>query len=214
MAAVLDNPHNPDPSPPPAHAPQSLANGDTPGGVAAADAPPSNEPTGTGLKPIARLTSDTRIARIIPQSDTRTILKYSSLFARNFVRSDYNFCAAKVTVARNGKLKALDAAFRATDEWMTKAIAWIEKRNARSFPLASEEIELIITHPLAGRLVRTLTQYDRLASRSMEAVFSQKLQPEERVTLLANAEKRIRHIVHVCVPDDDQYEFDGSRREK
>src|ERR1700741_3761493 len=128
MAAVLDNPHNPEPSPPSAHAPQSPAHVATPGSAPPGDAPLSNEPTGPGLKPIERLTSDSRIARIIPQSDTRTILKYSSRFARDFVRSDYNFCAAKVTVARNGKLLALDAAFRATDEWLTKAIAWIEKR--------------------------------------------------------------------------------------
>jgi hypothetical protein len=31
---------------------------------------------------------------------------------------------------------------------------------------------------------------------------------------VANAEKRIRHIAHVCVPDNDQYDFDGSRREE
>jgi hypothetical protein len=216
MAAVLDNPRKPEPSPLSGHAPSTLAHVDNPQVAAAAAVapPPPNEPGGTGLKPIERLTSDSRIARIIPQSDSRTILKYSSRFIRDFVRSDYNFCAAKVTVARNGKLLALDAAFRATDEWVTKAIAWIEKRNARTFPRPQEEIELLVTHPLAGRLVRCLSQYDRLSGRSMEAVFAQKLQPEERETLVANAEKRIRHIALVCVPDNDQYDFDGSRREE
>jgi hypothetical protein len=216
MDVVLDNPREPDPSPLSGHALSTLAQAAHPPLVndAVATPPLPNETGGTGLKPIERLTSDLRIARIIPQSDSRTILKYSSRFTRDFVRSDYNFCAAKVTVARKGKLLALDAAFRTADEWLTKAVAWIEKRNARSFPLFQEEVELIITHPLAGRLVRCLTQYDRLSTRSMEAVFAQKLQPEERATLLANAEKRIRHIVHVCVPDNDQYDFAGSRREE
>jgi hypothetical protein len=170
--------------------------------------------TGTGLKPIARLTSDSRVERIIPTTDARTILKYSSRFARDFIRSDYNFCAAKVAVARNGKLRALDQAFRDADEWFTKAIAWVEKHNARSFPVACEEIELVVTHPLAGRLVRCLTRYDRLFIRSMETVLSQKIMPADRVNLLANAERRIRHIAQVCIPNNDQYDFDGERREQ
>jgi hypothetical protein len=215
MAAVLDNPRKPEPSPLSGHALSTLAQVENPQAAVAAVVAPSlpNETGGTGLKPIERLTSDSRIARIIPQSDSRTILRYSSRFARDFVRSDYNFCAAKVTVARNGKLRALDAAFREANEWLTRTIAWIEKRNARSFLPPYEEIELLVTHPLAGRLVRCLTQYDRISTRSMEAVFDDKLQPDKRAAMLANAAERIRHIVHVCVPDNDQYDFDGSRRE-
>jgi hypothetical protein len=170
--------------------------------------------TGTGLKPIARLTSDSRVERITPTTDARTVLKYSSRFARDFIRSDYNFCAAKVAVARNGKLRALDRAFREADEWYGKALAWVETHNARSFPLAHEEIELVVTHPLAGRLVRCLTRYDRIFTRSMETVLSQKIQPADRANLLANAERRIRQIVQVCIPDNDEYDFDGERREK
>lgn len=172
----------------------------------------AGESTGTGLKPIARLTSDSRIERIIPTTDSRTVLQYSSRFAREFIRSDYNFCAAKVAVSRNGKLRALDRAFREADEWFSKAISWVEKHNARSFPLAHEEIELIVTHPLAGRLVRCLTRYDRIFTHSMEAVMSQKIMPNDRANLLANAERRIRQIVQVCIPDNDQYDIDGERR--
>jgi hypothetical protein len=215
MSAVLEKPLDPERTPPLGIADAPQPSDDDLQLVATSPAPaPTPESSGTGLKPIERLTSDSRIAKIVPQSDSRTVLKYSSLFARDFVRSDYNFCAAKVTVARNGKLRALDIAFREASEWFTKAIAWVEKHNAREFPLAHEEIELVVTHPLAGRLVRCLTQYDRLFIRSMEAVMSQKIQPTDRETILANAEKRIKHIVQVCIPDNDQYDFDGTRREQ
>src|SRR5260370_4005297 len=138
-----------------------------------------------------------RASRIIPTTDSRTVLQYSSRFARDFIRSDYHFCAAKVAVARKGKVLALDRAFREADEWFTKASTWIEAHNARSFPLAHEEIELIVTHPLAGRLVRSLTRYDRIFTRSMETVLAQKISPDARANLLANAESRFRRIVQV-----------------
>src|SRR5438067_1118482 len=60
------------------------------------DVPLADSPPLSGLKPIERLTSDTRIARINPESDTTTVLRYSSQFARDYIRSDYNFCAAKI----------------------------------------------------------------------------------------------------------------------
>ncbi len=213
MSVVLDRPLDPERPPALGIADELQLPADELRPAPASPAPdPAPESSGTGLKPIERLTSDSRIAKIVPQSDARTILKYSSRFARDFVRSDYNFCASKVTVARNGKLKALDVAFREAGDWFSKAIAWVEKHNARNFPLAHEDIELVVTHPLAGRLVRCLTQYDRLFIRSMEAVLSQKIQSADRENILANAEKRIKHIVQVCIPDNDQYKADGTRR--
>lgn len=172
-------------------------------------------PSGTGLKPIARLTSDSRIEKIIPESNARTVLRYSSQFARDFIRSDYNFCASKMAVARKGKVRALDTALRETSEWLSKAIAWVEKHNARELRMEYEEIELTITRPLAGSLVRCLTQYDRLWVRTLEAQLARKFATDDaREIALANAEKRIRHIRHVCMPDNDQYAADGSRLER
>ena len=173
---------------------------------------PVSQSSGTGLKPIARLTSDSRIDRIIPESNARTVLRYSSQFARDFIRSDYNFCASKMAVARKGKVRALDAALRETSEWLTKAIAWVEKHNARELRMEYQEIELTITRPLAGSLVRCLTQYDRLWVRTLEVQFARKFETDDaREIALANAEKRIRHIRHVCIPDNDQYAADGTR---
>ncbi|MFC0402971.1 AcaB family transcriptional regulator [Paraburkholderia rhizosphaerae] len=216
MSAVLELPSDPERESPPGESRPALTLAAS--APEASDTPPpaaaSPYPTATGLKPIDRMISDTRLERIIPNSDASTLLEYSSQFARTFIRSDYNFCAAKVTVARSGKVRALDRAFRETDEWLTKAIAWIEKHNARPLVLPHEVIELKITHPLAGRLVRCLTQYDRLFVRTIEALLSQKIQPEDRENILANAEKRIRHIVFVCLPDNDQYDADGSRRDR
>jgi hypothetical protein len=168
----------------------------------------------SGLKPIERLTSDSRIDRIIPESDTLTVLQYSSQFARDFIRSDYNFCAAKITVARGGKLHALDTAVREASEWLKKSIDWVARHNARSIELPHEVIELKITRPLAGALVRCLTQFDRLFVATLEAVLAEKIQSTDRANILANAERRIRHIAQVCIPDNDQYDFDGTRRDQ
>jgi hypothetical protein len=214
MAAVLEISPDPEqPSPPgdvrPAPQDESIAQAI----ASAASGGTSVTATATGLKPIERLTSDSRIDRIIPESDTRTLVEYRSRFARDFIRSDYNFCAAKVTVARGGKVKALDIAFRQANEWLSKSIAWVEKHNAREFQIPHELIELKITHPLAGRLVRCLSQYDRLFIRTTEALLAAKIQSEDRENILANAEKRFKHIVQVCMPDNDQYDFDGTRRD-
>lgn len=195
MAAVLEPLPQPDAS-----------GASNPGSTAASRA------SGSGLKPIQRLISDSRIDRIVPESNAATHLQYCSQFARDFIRADYNFCAAKVTVARGGKVRALDKAFRESGEWLGKALTWIEQHPTRSFPLEHEVIELKITHPLAGRLVRCLTQYDRIFVRSMEVLLAGKIQPHERETLLLNAGKRLKHIVQVCIPDNNEYLSDGTRR--
>ncbi|MDF0506366.1 DUF1845 domain-containing protein [Burkholderia cenocepacia] len=167
----------------------------------------------TGLKPIQRLTSDSRIDKIVPDSDAVTILHYSSVFARTFIRSDYNFCAAKISVARGGKVRALEIALRDTADWMRKATAWVERHNARSLTFPYEQIELKVTRPLAGLLVRCLTQYDRLFTASMEAQLAEKITPQDRANILKNAEGRILHARTVCIPDNDRYDGDGTVRD-
>jgi len=166
----------------------------------------------SGLKPIERLTSDTRIARINPESDTTTVLRYSSQFARDYIRSDYNFCAAKIAVARGGKVRALENALRETAEWLRKTDGWLARHELRAIDMPHEEIELVVTRPLAGLLVRCLTQFDRIFGKSLAAVVMGKITPEARARMLSNAERRLKHIVQVCMPDNDQYEFDGERR--
>src|SRR5262249_9817690 len=101
MSAVLELPSDPERESPPGESRPALtiaasapkADVDSPPPIAAA-----SYGTATGLKPIERMISDTRLERIIPNSDASTLLEYSSQFARTFIRSDYNFCAAKVTV--------------------------------------------------------------------------------------------------------------------
>lgn len=203
MAAVLETAPQPD----------EPAGDAAPGGTPSAPAPLSAVPSGTGLKPIERLTSDTRYAKIIPEADQLTELHYSSMFTRSFVRSDYNFCASKISVARGGKLRALDISLRETSEWFSKAIAWVEQYSARTLPWPYETVLLDVKRPLAGQLVRCLSQYERLYKRAQESRREHKLSDERCAGMIANAEKKLKHIVQVCIPDNDQYEFDGTRRE-
>ena len=182
-------------------------------GTPSPSAPLVAVPSGTGLKPIERLTSDTRYAKIIPDSERLTELRYSSQFTRDFVRSDYNFCAAKISVARGGKLRALDVACRETSAWLSKAVTWVEEHGAHQFPWPYEIVQLDVKRPLAGQLVRCLLLYERLHKRTQEARNEHKLLPERCAAMLANAEKKIKHIVQVCMPDNEEYEFDGTRRE-
>ncbi|WP_434667846.1 DUF1845 domain-containing protein [Paraburkholderia sp. A3BS-1L] len=202
MAAVLET------APQPEETPGNAAQGGAPNAPALLTAVPS----GTGLKPIARLTSDTRYAKIIPDSAQVTVLTYSSIFVRSYLRSDYNFCATKISVARDGKLRALDQAIRETSEWFTKAIAWTEQLGARNLPRHYETIELEVKRPLTGQLVRCLTQYERLFSRAWSAHASHRLSDERCAAMLANAEKKLRHIVMLCMPDNEEYDVDGKRR--
>jgi hypothetical protein len=204
MAAVLETAPLPDES-----NGQPLPDG-TPSTTPPALAP---VPSGTGLKPIERLTSDSRYAKIIPDSEQLTELRYSSQFVRDFVRSDFNFCASKISVARGGKLRALDVTVRETSGWLSKCVPWVENHGARQLPWPSETVMLEVKRPLAGQLVRCLSLYERLYKRTQEAKNERKLTPERCAAMLANAEKKLKHIVQVCMPDNDQYDFDGTRRE-
>lgn len=167
----------------------------------------------SGLKPIKRLTSDTRLAKIIPQSHAAFEVQYCSLFVREFIRSDYNFCAAKVTIARGGKVKALDAGFRQTEEWLRQTIEWLDAKPSRTLPVSYETIQVTVTHPLAGRLIRLLSQFDRIFVKSMEAKAGLKISSGDCDNIMTNASKRVKNIARLCEPDNDRYHPDGKLRD-
>lgn len=198
MAAVLEQTPEPDPHPAP--------------GVASQPEQSIAATAGSGLKRIDRLTSDSRLSRINPESDAKTVLRYSSQFARNYIRSDYNFCAAKIAVARGGKVRALETALRETSDWLRKTEQWLLRHQVRPIELPHDLIELTITRPLAGLLVRCLTQYDRVYARATERMMTGKITGEDRARILDNAERRLKQVVQICMPDNDQYDFDGERR--
>jgi hypothetical protein len=164
----------------------------------------------TGLKPIQRMMSADRLARINPQTLTQTELRYSSVFARDFIRSDYNFCAAKMAIARGGKLTALDAEFRVAEQWFKKVKAYFELRHGRSVTVPPETITLEIKHPLSGRLVKLVTVYDRLFIKTLEGLMAGSISSHERESAINTAESRIKKIAWLCIPDSDQYAPEGT----
>ncbi|WP_320534289.1 DUF1845 domain-containing protein [Robbsia andropogonis] len=164
----------------------------------------------SGLPEIQRLSGDSRLARITPHSHVTHTIGYCSRFAREFIRSDYNFCASKLTLARGGKLRAIEASFKSTEEWINKTLDWLSTRTSRTMAMTYDRIELNIPHPLAGRLIRLLNEYDTIFERSASAVFSDMLDGESRNNILRNAERRIGKIHLVCQPDNDRFDFDGT----
>ncbi|MDT8842610.1 AcaB family transcriptional regulator [Paraburkholderia fungorum] len=177
--------------------------------------PQRNSPPGaptpgpSGLRPLKRLTSDDRLARINPETLAKTELRYYSTFAREFCRSDYNFCAAKMTLARGGKLIALEAEFRNAEAFFRKAMGWANRLHGRSTGHSPETVTLEIKHPLSGRLVRLLTLYDQLFLKTMEALVTRTVMPHDRKAALDSAEARIRQIPFLCIPDNDRYASEG-----
>ena len=171
--------------------------------------PAPSEHGPSGLRPIKRLTSDDRLARIHPETLAKTELHYYSAFAREFVRSDYNFCAAKMTLARGGKLMALEAEFRNAEAFFRKALAWASRLHGRSIHLDPEAVTLEIKHPMSGRLVRLLTIYDQLFLKTMEALVARTVMAHDRKAALDSAEARIKQIPFRCIPDNDRYAPDG-----
>src|ERR1700744_4170400 len=93
--------------------------------------PEPKNSAGSGLKPIERLTGDARLERIVPNTIATYSLPYHSEFFREFIHDHWSFCAAKFTVARRGKVKALDVAFREADEWFKLSLAWIAGKSQR-----------------------------------------------------------------------------------
>ncbi len=170
---------------------------------------PPEEST-SGLKPIQRLISDDRLAKIVPATLAKTEMQYCSRFARDFIRSDYNFCAAKMAVSRNGKLQAISNEFRIADEWFKKAFAWIEYKGGRSVPVEWETITLEIKHNTSGRLVRLLSQYDLLFIKTLRALMGSTISAHHRQIALDAAEARIKQIPILCIPDVEHFSEDGT----
>jgi hypothetical protein len=170
---------------------------------------PSTAESQSGLKPIQRLTSDERLARINPTTLARTEFTYYSRFNRDFLRSDYSFAAAKMAVARNGKQRAIENEFRVADAWFAKMLKSIMKRHLRIVPVTGELIELEIKHALSGRLVRLLVQYDHLFIATMGGQMARTVSDHDRQTILNAAEARIKQIPFLCIPDTDRFTSDG-----
>ena len=162
-----------------------------------------------GLKAIERLTSDERLDRIEAQTNAKTEHTYFSEFVRDFIRADFNFCAAKMAVARGGKLAALDAEFRVAEEFFKKASAWAKSRPGRSISIAPATITLEIKHASSGRLVRLLWKYDHLFKTTMESLHNRTVTANQRMQALDAAAARINQIKMLCIPDNDRYAPEG-----
>ncbi|WP_155887951.1 AcaB family transcriptional regulator [Cupriavidus sp. WS] len=176
-------------------------------GQVAGDAPPKDG----GLRTIERFNSDDRIARIVPDTAAGATATYYSTFARDFLDANFYYCSAKFSVGRGGKVKALDLAFREAEDWFESSLADWEVRNQIQFAVASREIPVKITHPLAGRLLRLIRQYDRLFSISLFCSAARSVSGTEREQVLSAAARQISRIHRLCIPDNDKYAPDGSR---
>ncbi|AQH05495.1 DUF1845 domain-containing protein (plasmid) [Burkholderia sp. KK1] len=163
----------------------------------------------TGLRPLNRLTNDSRLARINGDTLAKTELPYYSLFAREFLRADFNFAAAKMTVARGGKLIAIESEFRTAEAFMKKALAWAGKFPGRRAPTPPEMVTLEIKHAMSGRLVRLLSMYDQLFLKTMEALMARTMTAQVRQSALEAAEARINQIPFLCMPDNDRFAPEG-----
>jgi hypothetical protein len=165
--------------------------------------------TESGLKPLARLTSDDRIARIIPDTHAQTELAYYSKFAREFLRAHYYFCSAKMSVARGGKRAAIEEEFRIADEWFKRALAQTNKLPRRSLGIKSERVTLEMKNALSGRLVRLISIYDVIFVRTLEGLFLGAVSAHQRKSALAAAEARLNQFPFICKPDNDRYAPEG-----
>ncbi|KMZ11432.1 hypothetical protein BHUM_05410 [Candidatus Burkholderia humilis] len=165
----------------------------------------------SGLHPLARLTSDDRLARINPETLAQTELLYCSRFAREFLRGKFNFAAAKMTVARGGKL-AIESKFRKAEVFFRKALDWANKLPGRSTDILAETVTLEIKHAMSGRLVRLLTMYDQLFHKTMEALMLRTITAQTCQATLEAAEARVKKIAFLCIPDNDQFAPKGVLR--
>lgn len=172
--------------------------------------PPSSESAAeSGLRPLSRLTSDSRLARINADTLAQTELPYYSKFAREFLRSDFNFAAAKMTVARGGKLIAIEAEFRIAEAFFKKALDWASKLPGRRTPTQPEMVTLEIKHAMSGRLVRILSMYDQLFLKTMEALMLRSVTSQTRQAALGAAEIRVKQIPYLCIPDNNRFAPEG-----
>jgi hypothetical protein len=166
----------------------------------------------SGLKAISRLQGDSRIAKIVPTSDNEITHQYHSRYARDFVMRHYNFCAAKLAVARNGKTLAIDLAFKDAEDWYIKANKWSADLDVSPYPLFAESITLPVPHPSAGRLVRLLGEYDRFFVNLAGAALAGSISGQGHETALNNAQARINSIHYLCRFDADHFDIDGTLR--
>ncbi|RWA55722.1 hypothetical protein AU476_06360 [Cupriavidus sp. UYMSc13B] len=153
--------------------------------------------------------SEGRVAKIVPQTDSGTEVSYCTDFVRNFLRSDYNFCTAKFSVASKAKILALDEAFRDAQEWMDAKLQWIERQPRRHVSVKFDQRQIVVTHSLAGRLIRLLNQHDRLLYRVLGAYMAQVISDAEKDDAILGAARHIRAIHRLCIPDNDHFTADG-----
>jgi hypothetical protein len=173
--------------------------------------PESKDSPGSGLKPIDRLTGDSRLERIIPNTIATYSLPYHSQFVRGFIHDHWSFCAAKLTVARRGKVKALDIAFRDADDWFKASLAWIAGKSQRKVHLQADTFDLNVTHPYCGNLMRLMTNYDKLSAATLFALVSLSISTDERASKLEDGQQRFKRIHTLCEPDTSLFNDDGSR---
>ncbi|WP_123957986.1 hypothetical protein [Cupriavidus necator] len=177
--------------------------------ISSRDAPSDSTASDTGPKPIRRMLSEGRVAKIVPQTDSGTEVSYCTDFVRNLLRSDYNYITSKFSVASKGKILALDETFRAAQEWMDAKLQWIERQPRRHLSLRFDQRQLVVTHSLAGRLIRLLNQHDRLFHRALGAYMAQSITDTEKDEAIFGAARQIRAIHRLCIPDNDCFSPDG-----
>jgi len=165
----------------------------------------------SGLRPIERFNSDERLSRIVPHTDSGAVASYCSRFARDFLDANLYFCSAKFTVARGGKVKALDEAFREAEAWFDAIVRNFTDRHQIEFPLAYIDIPVKITHQFAGRFLRLVRMYDRLFAATLFCSAAGSVSGSEREAVLQLAAKQISNIHLLCIPDNDKYAPDGTR---
>jgi hypothetical protein len=171
---------------------------------------PEKKESQSGLKAISRLQGHERLAKIVPTSDNAVTLQYYSRYARDFVMRNYNFCASKMAVARNGKTLGIDLGFKAAEEWYVKANAWASNLDIAPFPLFAETIPLTVPHPSAGRLIRLLGEFDRFFVTLAGAAHAQSVTSEAHGRAINNAQARINYIHYLCRFDADHFDIDGT----
>ncbi|WP_240805051.1 hypothetical protein [Cupriavidus oxalaticus] len=174
-----------------------------------AEQDPPKKPA-SGLKPIERHNSEERLSRLTPTTASATLHAYCSKFARDFLDAHFYFCSSKFVVARGGKVKALDEAFRDAEEWYAGALSWLSTTDQIEIPLFYEEKEVKVSHSFAGRLLRLLMQFDRIF---LETLYSQEcgsISADQRTTTIEIAAKRITAIHQLCIPDTDKFDADGT----
>lgn len=167
----------------------------------------------SGPKPIQRLLSQDRVSRIIPDTDSGTVLTYCSDFVRDFVRSDWNFCTSKMSVASKEKILALDTRFREANAWMDAKLAWSRSFRRRNVSLRYDRREVVVTHSLAGRLARLLNQHDQLFANVLGAYMASTIDDAQKDDALIGAARHIGAIHRLCIPDNDRFARGGKQHD-